>query len=189
MKRFLIDSRIIFDSHIMTLSHGDRTVRLTHKETELLCMVINGDVAKRTAIETIWERKGECVSESCYYQLVRSLRVKFETSGCSRNILITLPRRGLRFLGEVEPVDDDCSSVAHKTGVSGTECSAEGGACLASNSEAVPADSVSKSDLQAVLARYLPDITSTYTGAACASASCAAVPYLLMLVTEVLSRY
>ncbi|KWB79431.1 winged helix-turn-helix domain-containing protein [Burkholderia ubonensis] len=112
MNKYLIESRVVFDDHLMTLSEGDAITALTANETELLLLLMDGVASKQAVIERIWESKGMFVSEGSYHQLVRSLRVKLEERGVAGGLIKTLPRLGLRFVGAAERLAEPASTAA-----------------------------------------------------------------------------
>lgn len=99
MKKYLIEDRVVFDSHQMTLSHEDQSTDLTANESELLSMVLTGMATKAHVIQQVWTSKGIVVTESSYHQLVRALRQRLEEHGISASVIKTLPRQGLKFMG------------------------------------------------------------------------------------------
>nr|WP_206995988.1 helix-turn-helix domain-containing protein [Trinickia mobilis] len=106
MEKYLIEHQLVFDSHLMTLSHDDVVTALAANETELLTLLMQGNATKQAVIEQVWESKGMVVTEGSYHQLVRSLRVKLEEQGVPGSLIKTLPRLGLKFIGTVEPIVD-----------------------------------------------------------------------------------
>jgi DNA-binding winged helix-turn-helix (wHTH) protein len=109
--KYLIEHRLLFDSHLMTLSHGGCVSGLAANEAQLLLLLMDGTVKKQTVIAEVWESKGVYVTESSYHQLVRSLRLKLEAHGVAGSLIKTLPRFGLRFVGAVEHLPDETPPV------------------------------------------------------------------------------
>jgi DNA-binding winged helix-turn-helix (wHTH) protein len=106
LERYLIEHRLVFDSHLMTFSQGNAVTGLAANEAELLLILMRGIATKQAVIEQIWESKGMFVTEGSYHQLVRSLRLKLEEQGVAGSLIKTLPRLGLKFVGAVERIAD-----------------------------------------------------------------------------------
>lgn len=106
LAKYLIEGQVVFDNHLMTLSRGKDVTTLVVNEAELLGMLMEGSATKLAVIDQVWESKGMYVTEGSYHQLVRSLRVKLEEQGIAGSMIRTLPRLGLKFLGEMEPLAD-----------------------------------------------------------------------------------
>ncbi|MGY4730709.1 winged helix-turn-helix domain-containing protein [Burkholderia pyrrocinia] len=102
MAKYLIEGQVVFDNHLMTLSRGKDVTALVANEAELLNLLMQGTATKLAVIDQVWESKGMYVTEGSYHQLVRSLRVKLEEQGIASSMIRTLPRLGLKFLGDIE---------------------------------------------------------------------------------------
>lgn len=106
MDKYLIEDRVIFNCHHMTLTLADRTTELTANEADLLVMVLKGLATKAAVMQQLWGDKGLVVTDSSYHQLVRAVRARLEEHGISGTLIKTLPRHGLRFIGTAQPLDD-----------------------------------------------------------------------------------
>ncbi|SDV46921.1 winged helix-turn-helix domain-containing protein [Chitinasiproducens palmae] len=105
MKRYLIENRLFFDSHLMTLESVGQRSELTANEAELLCLVLDGEASKAAVMARVWTDKGVIVTDSSYHQLTRALRLRLAEHGIAPALLKTLPRHGVRFMGQVRRLE------------------------------------------------------------------------------------
>ncbi|HLX02695.1 MAG TPA: helix-turn-helix domain-containing protein [Trinickia sp.] len=186
LEKYLIDHQLVFDSNLMTLSHGDVVTALAANETELLLLLMQGIATKQAVIEQVWESKGMVVTEGSYHQLVRSLRLKLEEQGVSSGLIKTLPRLGLKFLGTVEPIVEapvpatvppsaERTAHAEAAGASGVD-EADGVAADASAPQAQPPLSDAGGEATAAVPEPEPSVALSAATAACVAADVEIVP-------------
>lgn len=97
-RKYLIDNRVIFDSERMSLTHSDKTVRISESETNLLLAFYKGLFKKDDLIGWVWGRKGVVVSDASYYKLINQLRNTFDKIGLPSSSVVTRPKVGVELV-------------------------------------------------------------------------------------------
>lgn len=100
---YVLEGQVFFDRQRRHLHSGDQQVELKEHEARLLTALLNGVQDKRRIIELLWESRGVIVTENNYYKVVKGLRNAFEAIGLSPDLLKTLPRVGIAYVGAAEP--------------------------------------------------------------------------------------
>ncbi|WP_133680616.1 winged helix-turn-helix domain-containing protein [Paludibacterium purpuratum] len=100
----VLEGEVLFDRQRRHLSRQDVHVELKEHEARLLSALLDGIQDKREIIELLWESRGVIVTENNYYKVVKGLRNAFESVGLSADLLKTLPRVGIAFVGMAEPL-------------------------------------------------------------------------------------
>ncbi|STR43988.1 Uncharacterised protein [Klebsiella michiganensis] len=72
-KSLLIAKKVIFDSTKMTLTNGDKIIKISESETNLLLAFYRGIYKKEDIINFVWKNRAGCVSESSYYKLINQM--------------------------------------------------------------------------------------------------------------------
>src|SRR6187551_669455 len=105
--------KFVLDPNERVLFADGDPIQLTDKvfETLLLLVQQNGRLlTKNEMIETLWE--GSFVEESNLAKNVSRLRKILNTG--DEQLIETLPRRGYRFLGEVNEISGETSLLVHR---------------------------------------------------------------------------
>jgi DNA-binding winged helix-turn-helix (wHTH) protein len=100
---YVLEGQVYFDRQRRHLHTCDRQVELKEHEARLLTALLNGVQDKRQIIELLWESRGVIVTENNYYKVVKGLRNAFSAIGLSSDLLKTLPRVGIAYVGTCEP--------------------------------------------------------------------------------------
>jgi DNA-binding winged helix-turn-helix (wHTH) protein len=106
----VLEGRVLFDRQRRHLSTQDAHVELKEHEARLLSALLDGIQDKREIIALLWESRGVIVTENNYYKVVKGLRNAFEAVGLSADLLKTLPRVGVAFVGSFAPLTDEPTS-------------------------------------------------------------------------------
>ncbi|MBV8046132.1 MAG: hypothetical protein JO171_03205 [Paludibacterium sp.] len=105
---FVLEGQVLFDRQRRHLSKQDVHVELKEHEARLLSALLDGIQDKREIITLLWGSRGVIVTENNYYKVVKGLRNAFEAVGLPADLLKTLPRVGVAFVGKAEPWHPDC---------------------------------------------------------------------------------
>lgn len=103
---FVLEGQVLYDAQRRYLSRQDLQVELKEHEARLLSALLNGVQSKREIIALLWESRGVIVTENNYYKVVKGLRNAFESIGLSADLLKTLPRIGIAYVGTAEVQGD-----------------------------------------------------------------------------------
>lgn len=116
---YVLEGRVCFDRQRRHLHTHDQQVELKEHEARLLTALLNGVQEKRQIIELLWESRGVIVTENNYYKVVKGLRNAFAAIGLSADLLKTLPRVGIAYVGSAEPCEpaDDAHAPSAEAGV------------------------------------------------------------------------
>jgi len=118
---YVLEGRVYFDRQRRHLHSRDQQVELKEHEAKLLAALLNGVQDKRQIIELLWESRGVIVTENNYYKVVKGLRNAFAAIGLSADLLKTLPRVGIAFVGEFSPCEPAEPANAETDGVAVVE--------------------------------------------------------------------
>ncbi|BEV70901.1 MULTISPECIES: hypothetical protein [unclassified Paludibacterium] len=99
---FVLEGQVLYDAQRRYLSRQDQQVELKEHEARLLSALLSGVQSKREIIALLWESRGVIVTENNYYKVVKGLRNAFEAIGLSADLLKTLPRIGIAYVGTAE---------------------------------------------------------------------------------------
>jgi len=97
---YVLEGRVCFDRQRRQLYTPESQVELKENEARLLHALLEGVQDKRQIIEILWESRGVIVTENNYYKVVKGLRNAFASIGLSADLLKTLPRVGLAYVGD-----------------------------------------------------------------------------------------
>jgi DNA-binding winged helix-turn-helix (wHTH) protein len=102
---YVLEGRVRFDRQRRHLCTPQSLVELKENEARLLLALLEGVQDKRQIIEILWESRGVIVTENNYYKVVRGLRNAFDAIGLPADLLKTLPRVGLAYVGHCHAED------------------------------------------------------------------------------------
>jgi DNA-binding winged helix-turn-helix (wHTH) protein len=77
-------------------------VSLTENSLRFLMLLLDGVTEKEQIIEKVWREQKGAISESSYYGQLHILRNSFEQIGLDKNLIKTIPRKGVRYIGQFE---------------------------------------------------------------------------------------
>lgn len=76
----------------------------------LLLLQKHGDVvSQREFFAEVWERHGQCVTANTFYQNISILRKSLKAAGLEGNVIKTVPKLGIQFIGDIEDVTPEIS--------------------------------------------------------------------------------
>ncbi|MDP1257443.1 hypothetical protein Q6301_10600 [Klebsiella quasipneumoniae] len=111
----LIAKKVIFDSARMTLANGNKIIKISESETNLLLAFHRGIYKKEDIIDFVWKNRAGCVSESSYYKLINQMRNNFALIGLKAADIVTRPRIGVSLSLPLEPFKDERSEAGENT--------------------------------------------------------------------------
>ncbi|MBF1996225.1 winged helix-turn-helix domain-containing protein [Serratia symbiotica] len=117
----LLSNGVVFDPLKRTLAQDQTQTIVTLSENEvcLLKMLLTRTCNnKREIMHEVWEKRGLIVTESSYYKLVRQLRISFEQANLDGNLIKTLPRIGITYVG-TNCITVSSSSVSNEEKING----------------------------------------------------------------------
>lgn len=96
-------------------------VPLTENNLRFLLLLLEGVTEKETIIGKVWREQRGVISESSYYGQLHMLRNAFEQVGLDKNLIKTIPRKGVRYLGQVERQELGTTSAEQTTPLENNE--------------------------------------------------------------------
>ncbi|MDF9975815.1 hypothetical protein L3P98_14030 [Klebsiella pneumoniae] len=111
----LIAKKVIFDSARMTLANGNKIIKISESETNLLLAFHRGIYKKEDIIDFVWKNRAGCVSESSYYKLINQMRNNFSLVGLKADDIVTRPRIGVSLSLPLEPLKKQRSEAGEQT--------------------------------------------------------------------------
>ncbi|MBJ8371491.1 winged helix-turn-helix domain-containing protein [Citrobacter cronae] len=120
-KSLLIDKKVIFDSAKMTLTNGDKIIKISESETNLLLAFYRGIYKKEDIINFVWKNRAGCVSESSYYKLINLMRNNFDLVGLNAADIVTRPRIGVTLSLALDPIEKEPTPACENVGDAGRE--------------------------------------------------------------------
>ncbi|HIG4596490.1 TPA: winged helix-turn-helix domain-containing protein [Klebsiella pneumoniae] len=111
----LIAKKVIFDSARMTLANGNKIIKISESETNLLLAFHRGIYKKEDIIDFVWKNRAGCVSESSYYELINQMRNNFSLVGLKADDIVTRPRIGVSLSLPLEPLKKQRSEAGEQT--------------------------------------------------------------------------
>lgn len=97
--KFFPERRYIADSSGFIINLSENSYRF-------LTLLLKGETDKQNIINQVWHEQRGSVSDSSYYGQIYSLRKTLDLVGISSSAIKTLPRRGVKYMGKVEMVQD-----------------------------------------------------------------------------------
>jgi TolB-like protein/Tfp pilus assembly protein PilF len=105
-------SDFVLDSGRRELRHGDGLVPLEPQVFDLLEFLIGARervVSRDELLDTVW--RGRTVSDATLSSRINAARVAIGDNGEAQRLIRTLPRKGIRFVGEVREASDSPASM------------------------------------------------------------------------------
>lgn len=99
---YTLDNGVIFipEKRCLVAQHG-ANVELSENSYRFLLLLLNGETDKQKIIDRVWSEQKGSVSESSYYGQLYLLRRSFSEVGLSHSLIKTIPRKGVKYIGEV----------------------------------------------------------------------------------------
>lgn len=113
----LIAKKVIFDSARMTLANGNKIIKISESETNLLLAFHRGIYKKEDIIDFVWKNRAGCVSESSYYKLINQMRNNFSLVGLKADDIVTRPRIGVSLSQPLEPFKNNVRKQANRPAI------------------------------------------------------------------------
>lgn len=113
----LIAKKVIFDSARMTLANGNKIIKISESETNLLLAFHRGIYKKEDIIDFVWKNRAGCVSESSYYKLINQMRNNFSLVGLKADDIVTRPRIGVSLSLPLEPLKNNVRKPANRPAI------------------------------------------------------------------------
>lgn len=115
-EKFRINDSVYFfpnQHRLESASQHGTSVSLNVPVSECLLLLVRrpGEViSQQCFVYEVWERKGQIANANTLFQSIHLLRKSLRISGIKDNIIKTVPKEGLRFIGTAELVTDDIRS-------------------------------------------------------------------------------
>ncbi|WP_044181598.1 transcriptional regulator [Phytobacter massiliensis] len=104
---FILDNGVKFFPERRCISDDSGVViNLSENSYRFLTLLLKGETDKQNIINQVWHEQRGSVSDSSYYGQIYSLRKTLDLVGISSSVIKTLPRRGVKYMGKVEIVQD-----------------------------------------------------------------------------------
>lgn len=87
-------------------------INLSENSSRFLSLILKGETEKQKIIDQVWHEQRGQVSDSSYYCQIHTLRRVLDSSGLSGTLIKTIPRKGIKYVGEV--VREELSEVLSK---------------------------------------------------------------------------
>jgi DNA-binding winged helix-turn-helix (wHTH) protein len=84
------------------VNHQGEVVSLPENSLRFLLLLLEGVTEKEVIIDEVWREQKGAISESSYYGQLHTLRNAFLQVGLAKNLIRTIPRKGVRYVGLVE---------------------------------------------------------------------------------------
>ena len=101
----------------MTLANGNKIIKISESETNLLLAFHRGIYKKKDIIDFVWKNRAGCVSESSYYKLINQMRNNFSLVGLKADDIVTRPRIGVSLSLPLEPLKTTFGSQANRPAI------------------------------------------------------------------------
>lgn len=99
---YTLDNGVTFipEKRRLVTQHGI-SIELSENSYRFLLLLLNGETDKQKIIDRVWSEQKGSVSESSYYGQLYLLRRSFNEVGLSHSLIKTIPRKGVKYMGEV----------------------------------------------------------------------------------------
>ncbi|MDN0122214.1 hypothetical protein QVN60_03165 [Yersinia aleksiciae] len=102
---FKLEGTVLFSPAQRSLNGPDGAVAiLTENNLRFLQLLLSGVTEKEQIINQVWKEQRGAVSESSYYGQLYMLRKAFVQVGLKESLIHTIPRKGVRYTGTVNPI-------------------------------------------------------------------------------------
>lgn len=104
---FVLDNGVkFFPERRYIIDNSGTVINLSENGYRFLTLLLKGETDKHDIINQVWHEQRGSVSDSSYYGQIYSLRKILEQVGISSSIIKTLPRRGVKYMGKIEIVQE-----------------------------------------------------------------------------------
>ncbi|WP_033137237.1 winged helix-turn-helix domain-containing protein [Aeromonas finlandensis] len=87
------------------VNHQGDNIPLSENSLRFLLLLLEGVTEKDAIIERVWREQNGAISESSYYGQLHILRNSFVQIGLDKNLIKTIPRKGVRYIGQFEKLE------------------------------------------------------------------------------------
>jgi DNA-binding winged helix-turn-helix (wHTH) protein len=111
--KFIINGKVCFfsdENRLVPLGDKGAPVALNIPASRCLLLLLQREgeiISQNEFIQTVWESKGQFANANTYFQNIHLLRKALKISGIEDNILKTVPKEGLSFVGTLTYPDED----------------------------------------------------------------------------------
>lgn len=113
---FVLEDKVKFiPSKRCLIAEDGSTVELTDNSHRMLLLLLEGQTDKTEIINHVWIKQRGAVSDSSYYGQIYLLRKSFREAGLPENLIKTIPRKGVEYVGHASKMLEE-----ELTGGSGT---------------------------------------------------------------------
>lgn len=115
MKYYLINERVFFDpvtNRLWGVDSPENSVSLFVPASQCFAILLREPdkvFSQRVFFEEVWEKNGLYASANTLYQNIAMLRKSLKNLGIEVDVIITIPRQGLKFSGQVRITENDSS--------------------------------------------------------------------------------
>lgn len=113
MKKYKLNDTVLFlpeESVLMPITGHGTPVSLTAHVCACLLLLLEGRgklVIQSEFFLHVWENKGLYVTPNTFYQTISILRKALRTSGINENVVRTVSKQGIKYIGKVEEIVDE----------------------------------------------------------------------------------
>lgn len=122
--KVIIENHVIYDSSTATLTNitSNKSITLTAPSNACLLIVLtHGEnvTTQKYLFEQVWEIHGLPINNNTFYQNISIIRKAFRFIGMEKQVIVTIPRRGIKVAGRVSVCEfPDNELVVENEGVS-----------------------------------------------------------------------
>ncbi|CAI1148154.1 winged helix-turn-helix domain-containing protein [Serratia liquefaciens] len=104
--KVIIEKDVVYDSSTATLSNisSNKSITLTAPSNECLLIILtHGEnvTTQKYLFEQVWEAHGLPINNNTFYQNISIIRKAFRFIGMEKQVIVTIPRRGIKVAGDV----------------------------------------------------------------------------------------
>jgi DNA-binding winged-HTH domains len=104
---FILDNGVkFFPDRRYVMGSAGQIINLSENSYRFLTLLLKGETDKQNIINQVWHEQRGSVSDSSYYGQIYALRKSLDMAGISVSVIKTLPRRGVKYMGKVEIIQD-----------------------------------------------------------------------------------
>lgn len=104
---FILDNGVkFFPERRYIIDSSGYVINLSENSYRFLTLLLKGETDKQNIINQVWHEQRGSVSDSSYYGQIYSLRKTLDLVGISSSVIKTLPRRGVKYMGKIEIVQE-----------------------------------------------------------------------------------
>ncbi|MEW7313650.1 winged helix-turn-helix domain-containing protein [Buttiauxella gaviniae] len=110
--RYILDGIYIFNPSSLTILNNETNELVKIHNTSAKCLLLLIEkhatiVTQKQLLQYAWEEKSNTVTHNALYQCILNLRKNFMQLGCTKNIITTVPRKGLMIAEDISILIQD----------------------------------------------------------------------------------